>query len=216
LPAPLRRRLFAIGVEAPKEGLGALAQLAQRNGLINEATQKSVAGLVALRNLAVHAPGRVSAGEALEFVALAEATLYAITAGHVERNLQAGVGNIRAADVESLVAGRHIDQLVEAATAPDASPVKQRQVAVALVRQGRVSEAVRIGMVMENRAELRTVCKEIVRRIAAQPGDVTQEWEALERLGSRLGRPQRRDVLDEMRRLGVEPRMSWAAAQTDA
>jgi hypothetical protein len=69
---------------------------------------------------------------------------------------------------------------------------------------------------MEDRAELRTVCKEIVRRIAAQPGDVTREWEALERLGSRLGRPQRRDVLDEMRRLGVEPRISWAAAQTDA
>jgi hypothetical protein len=214
--AELRRRLFAIEVEAPKEGLGALAQLAQRNGLINEATQKSVAGLVTLRNLAVHAPGRVSAEEALEFVALAEATLYAIAAGHVERNLRAGVGNIRAADVEALVAGGHIDQLVEAAIAPDASPVKQRQVAMELVRLGRLDEAVRIGMVMENRAELRTVCKEIVRRIAAQPGDVSQEWEALERLGSRLGRPQRRDVLDEMRRLGVAPRMSWAAAQTDA
>jgi hypothetical protein len=32
-----------------------------------------------LRNLAVHAPERVSAEEALEFVALAEATQYAIT-----------------------------------------------------------------------------------------------------------------------------------------
>jgi hypothetical protein len=208
--AELRRRLFAIGVEAPQQGLGALAQLGQQNGLINEATQKSVAGLVALRNLAVHAPDRVSAEEALEFVALAEATLYAITAGHIERNLQAGVGNIRTADVDTLVAGGQIDQLVEAATAPDASSLKQRQLAVALVRQGRVSDAVQVGMVMQNRAELRTVCKEIVRRIAAQPGDVTQEWEALERLGSRLGRPQRRDVLEEMVRLGVDPRMSWA------
>jgi uncharacterized protein YutE (UPF0331/DUF86 family) len=83
--AELRRRLSAIGVEVPQGGLGALAQLAQRHGLINEATQKSVAGLVVLRNLAVHLPDRVSAGEALEFVALAEATQYAITAGHVER-----------------------------------------------------------------------------------------------------------------------------------
>ncbi len=82
--AELRRRLSAIGVEAPQEGLGALAQLAQRHGLINEATQKSVAGLVVLRNLAVHAPHRVSAVEALEFVALAAATEYAITAGHVK------------------------------------------------------------------------------------------------------------------------------------
>jgi hypothetical protein len=72
-------------------------------------------------------PGRVSAEEALEFVALAEATLYAITAGHVERNLQAGVGNSRAADVESLVAGGHIDQVVKAAVAPQASSVKQNR-----------------------------------------------------------------------------------------
>jgi hypothetical protein len=82
--AELRRRLSAIGMEVPQAGLSALAQLAHRHGLINEATQRSIAGLVTLRNLAVHAPDRVSAEEALEFVALAEATLYAITAGHVE------------------------------------------------------------------------------------------------------------------------------------
>lgn len=82
----LRRRLAAIDVEVPQEGLNALAQLAYRHGLINEATQRSIAGLVTLRNLAVHAPDRVSAEEALEFVALAEATLYAITAGHIERS----------------------------------------------------------------------------------------------------------------------------------
>ena len=60
--------------------------MAHQHGLINEATQQSVAGLVALRNLAVHAPERVSAEEALEFVALAEATLFAIKAGASERN----------------------------------------------------------------------------------------------------------------------------------
>lgn len=57
----------------------------QRTSLITEATQKSVAGLVVLRNLAVHAPERVSAEEALEFVALAEATQYAITATGKDR-----------------------------------------------------------------------------------------------------------------------------------
>ena len=205
MEAELRRRLFAIGVEAPQEGLSALAQLARQHGLINEATKKSVAGLVALRNLAVHAPGRVSAEEAVEFVALVETTLYAITAGQVERNLRAGVGNIRAADVGSLVAGGHIDQIVEAAMAPDASPVKQRQLAVALVREGRVTEAARIGEVMRNRAELRTVCVEIVRRIAEQVGDLSDERKALEQLYGRLGPPQRRNVLEEMERLGVEP-----------
>jgi hypothetical protein len=84
--AELRQRLTAEGVEAPQEGLSALAQLAHRSGLVNAATQESVAGLVALRNLAVHAPERVSAQEALEFVALTEATLFAITAGGKERN----------------------------------------------------------------------------------------------------------------------------------
>jgi hypothetical protein len=83
--AELRRRLSAIGVEVPQQGLGALALLADRHGLITEATQKSVAGLVVLRNLAIHAPERVSAEEALEFVALAEATQYAITAAGKDR-----------------------------------------------------------------------------------------------------------------------------------
>jgi hypothetical protein len=80
MEAELRRRLSAIGVEVPQQGLGALALLADRHGLINEATQKSIAGLVVLRNLAAHAPQRVSAEEAIEFVALADATQYAITA----------------------------------------------------------------------------------------------------------------------------------------
>ena len=83
--AELRRRLSAIGIEVPQQGLGALALLADQHGLINEATQKSVAGLVVLRNLAAHAPDRVSAEEALEFVALAEATQYAITATGTDR-----------------------------------------------------------------------------------------------------------------------------------
>jgi hypothetical protein len=84
--AELRGRLSAIGVEVPQQGLGALALLANRHRLITEATQKSVAGLVVLRNLAVHAPQRVSAEEALEFVALAEATQYAITATGEDRH----------------------------------------------------------------------------------------------------------------------------------
>jgi hypothetical protein len=79
MEAELRRRLSAIGVEVPQQGLGALALLADRHGLINEATQKSIAGLVVLRNLAAHAPQRVSAEEAIEFVALADVTQYAIT-----------------------------------------------------------------------------------------------------------------------------------------
>jgi len=84
--AELRQRLSTIGVEAPQQGLSALAQLAHQHGLINEATQQSVAGLVTLRNLAVHAPKRVSTEEALEFVALTEATLFAVTAGGIEQN----------------------------------------------------------------------------------------------------------------------------------
>jgi hypothetical protein len=59
----------------------------ERPSRINEATQKSIGGLVVLRNLAVHAPQRVSAEEALEFVALAEATQYAITATGDDRHL---------------------------------------------------------------------------------------------------------------------------------
>jgi hypothetical protein len=90
--AELRHRLSAEGVESPQVGLSALAQLAHGLGLINTATQESVAGLVALRNLAVHAPERVSAQEALEFIALTEATLFAITASGKERNRRTDTG----------------------------------------------------------------------------------------------------------------------------
>ncbi|MGQ0463713.1 MAG: hypothetical protein ACT4QG_00165 [Sporichthyaceae bacterium] len=54
-----------------------MAREAANAGLISQKAAKSVEGLARLRNLAVHG-GEVSTAQALEFLALAEATLYAI------------------------------------------------------------------------------------------------------------------------------------------
>ncbi|MBM7783560.1 hypothetical protein [Tenggerimyces flavus] len=61
-----------------KRGMAVRAEFAYQRGLISEKTAASVRGLNIMRNLAIHGPGYVSDTEAREFVALAEAAIYAI------------------------------------------------------------------------------------------------------------------------------------------
>lgn len=134
--------------------------------------------------------------------------------GLIRENLRSGTDNIDARDVQTLMAHDRMEELLSMATSPGAAGVKQRQIAVALVDLGRVGDAARIGEVMQNRAEVRTVCTRIVERIPRGATAASDEWEALDRLHPRLGRPQRRDVLEVMDRCGVAPLGLWAEADT--
>jgi hypothetical protein len=67
----------------PHDKLGGwrLARLARDHGLISEETVSAVGGLAVLRNLTAHSPGdQISTERAREYLALADAVLYALRA----------------------------------------------------------------------------------------------------------------------------------------
>jgi hypothetical protein len=83
----LQQRLQGGGVEVPRHRSGGpasvvvTARVARDHELITEQTAEAIRGLQVLRNLAVHGPqGELDAQKATEFVALADASIYAILA----------------------------------------------------------------------------------------------------------------------------------------
>ena len=77
----LRVRLTAAGVPEAEQRVGAagLARLGMQHGVITEETQRAIEGLSVLRNLSAHGrAGDVSTERAIDFLALADAVLYAI------------------------------------------------------------------------------------------------------------------------------------------
>jgi len=131
--------------------------------------------------------------------------------GRLARHIQSGADNIRHEDVGALVLGNRLEELMQLATSDRAAPVKQRQVAMALLESGRTGEAGTLAAVISNRAEARTIAVKIVRRIPRGASLASEEWQVLDRLFDRLRFPQRRDVLSAMEAAGVAPLGRWAA-----
>jgi hypothetical protein len=75
-----RLRELVLGLEVPTQlDAPALARLGVRRGVITEATARAVEGLGMLRNLAAHHGGRrVSVAQAIEYLTLVDAVLFAI------------------------------------------------------------------------------------------------------------------------------------------
>lgn len=82
LEEDLRRRLQAEGVESvDNRSAIQLVGLGVSKGIFAESAAEAVRGVSVLRNLAAHGRGaEVTAGEAAEYVALVEATLFALRA----------------------------------------------------------------------------------------------------------------------------------------
>lgn len=163
-------------------------------------------GIRSLTNEIVQEVPRIRARQALGDVERA--------VGRIRENMRSGTDNIDARDVQTLILHDQMEELLSMATSSGAASVKQRQAAVALIDLGRLGDAVRIADVIQNRAEVRTVCARIVERIPRGATEASSEWDALERLYARLGRPQRRDVLEIMDRCGVAPLGNWAATRS--
>ncbi|WP_290655581.1 toll/interleukin-1 receptor domain-containing protein [Kocuria sp.] len=126
------------------------------------------------------------------------------------RHIQSGSTNIRSEDVEALIRGNRLDEVMQVAMSEVAAPVKQRQVAQALLKCGRTGEAGALAEEIPNLAEARTLAVNIVQKIPRGAGLASEEWQVLERLYERLGPPQRRDVLSAMEKRGVAPLGHWA------
>lgn len=77
----LRRLLSMSGLpeSALRHSLRRLASLARQRELIDMATHSSIDGLAALRNLAIHGERRISFTQAVEFLVIADAVMYALT-----------------------------------------------------------------------------------------------------------------------------------------
>jgi acyl carrier protein phosphodiesterase len=127
----------------------------------------------------------------------------------IARNLQSGTDNISPDDVRALVQGNRLDELMHLTKGENAAPVKQRQVAMSLLEVGRTGEAVAVARGIPNRAEVRTIAIQIVRRMPRGATLASEEWQALDRLYDRLRFPQRRDVLEAMDASGVAPLGRW-------
>lgn len=159
-------------------------------------------GIRTLTNEIVHEIPRIRARQSLADAEQATAL--------IRVNLRGGTDNINSRDVQTLVASNRMEELLSIATSAEAASVKQRQVAAALIDLSRFDEAAQIAEVIQNRSETRTICILIAERIPRGATEASSEWEVLNRLYSRLGRPQRRDVLEAMDRRGIVPLGRWA------
>ncbi|SPT52065.1 toll/interleukin-1 receptor domain-containing protein [Actinomadura madurae] len=132
----------------------------------------------------------------------------------VGSRLRSGTPNIDPLDIRTLLSHDRLEELLSMVESDEATSVKQRQAAVALVNLGRYGEAASIAVLIKNRNEARTVCMEIVRRIPRGATEASDEWQALDRVFPRLGRPQIRDVLEGMEQAGVAPLGPWASGES--
>jgi hypothetical protein len=162
-------------------------------------------GIRPLTNEIVYEVPRIRARQALGDVERA--------AERIRVNLFGGTGNVNSRDVQTLITSNRKEELLSIATSADAVSVKQRQVATALIDLSRFGEAAQIAEVMQNRSETRTVCIRIVERIPLGAAEASSEWEALNQLYPRLGKPQRRDVLEAMNQRGITPLGRWATTE---
>ena len=75
----LRERMGGLGIRQPSIAGMMLARLAHERGEISDSTLRAIEGLSVLRNLAAHGRGgEVDREKALDYLTLADATLYAI------------------------------------------------------------------------------------------------------------------------------------------
>lgn len=74
----LRERAGDIGVRNPSIAGMMLARLVHERGQISDASLQAIEGLATLRNLAANGRGDIDSEKAIDYLSLADATLYAI------------------------------------------------------------------------------------------------------------------------------------------
>jgi hypothetical protein len=126
------------------------------------------------------------------------------------RNIRHATSNVSEVDVANLVAAGRISDVVAVATADEAAPVKQKQVAASLLSSGRHADALRVAISIDSRAEAKNVALLVVNGMDSATSPDSGEWAFLEGIYGHLRDPQRRDVRERMQRRGVVPQGSWA------
>ena len=130
--------------------------------------------------------------------------------GRVAERMKSGKENVSPYDVTLMVEAQRMPELLRIVGSPEAQPVKQRQVAVVLVSLRRLGDALSIALRIHNRAESRNVALAVVRSMHRGLAVESEEWTFLFGLYDYLRAPQRRDVRDELIKLGIAPLGVWA------
>jgi len=130
-------------------------------------------------------------------------------ATRIATHIRAGSENVDPDDVAVMVRTERLPELLDIVESPEATPVKMRQVAMALVGLARFGEALRVTLQIPNRAEARTVATTVVRSMSRGLGEDSDEWSFLLGVHDYLRPPQRRDVRDTMLRHGIAPLGPW-------
>jgi hypothetical protein len=128
--------------------------------------------------------------------------------------VRSGMDNINEQDVVALVNAERLPDILTIAVQDDAAPVKQRQIAVALVRLGRPGEAGEVAVTIANRAEIRNVGYETLHRMPAGANEESGEWQLLFKIYPLLGPPQIRDLIAKMDHLRIAPLGPYSATAT--
>lgn len=134
----------------------------------------------------------------------------------ISTSLKSGSTNVKEDDVRAAIEAGRISDIVVLATSDHAAVVKQRQVAVALVRAGRPGEAFRIASAIHNRNEVKNVVIAMLDNMRQTLGEESEEWIFLYRIHSYLGAPQLRVIRQHMLELGIYPRGPWGEEADEA
>jgi hypothetical protein len=127
----------------------------------------------------------------------------------VSMNLKPGTDNISPEWIHALVESGRITDLVDMAVDPTSTEVKRKQVAIGLVAESRLGEALSVTKSISNRAEAKNVGLFIVDRMESRLGPESEEWQFLNELYHLLGPNQRRDILERMRNRNLPPLGPW-------
>lgn len=133
----------------------------------------------------------------------------------ISKNLQSGATNLKEDDVFAAVKAERVGDLVVLGTADQAAAVKQKQLAVALVRAGRPGEAFGIAKSMHNRNEVKNIVFAVLDTMNPSLGEESEEWIFLTNIYDHLGTPQLRNVRERMLDLGIYPRGPWFDSGSD-
>lgn len=189
------KRSQAVNMLVPQDVNGLLRLFAKKTGV------QPTAGVLPL--------ARAIVSELPEIILRAKREDVTESINRLSTNVRGGTENIDEEDVFSAIDGSRIHDLVNLATSDSAAPVKQRQIAVAMVKAGRAGEAYKIATCIHNKNEIKNIAFALLETTHPNLGEEAEEWIFLKKIFEYLGKPQRRNVRERMITLGLYPFGPW-------
>ncbi len=128
---------------------------------------------------------------------------------YVIRCSRSGNPNIRVEHVEPIVKAGKLADVIPAFLEVEAVDVKRKQFAIALAALDRFSDAYRVASVIGTKAEKKNVALAVATKTPVKAPEDSEEWQFLIKIHDQLAYPQKRDVWNLMKELGIVRRGPW-------